>query len=53
MKYSEQEIKTMARESLRAKENHDPRYFQLIMSISMITGIPASEVESRIERLSK
>lgn len=53
MKYSKQELQAMARESLRAKQNHDPRYFQLIMSISMIAGMAASEVEQRIEELAK
>lgn len=51
MKYTSEQLKTMALEALEAKHNRDPRYFQLVMTISMVAGMQPSEVEARIMEL--
>lgn len=48
MKYSKDELKKMAEESLRAKSAGDERYFMLMMFLSQATGLSPADCEARI-----
>jgi hypothetical protein len=52
MKYSKDELKKMAEESLKAKLAGDERYFMLIMLLSHTTGLSPDDCESRIKAMS-
>lgn len=51
MKYSQEELRAMARRCMTLKGDH--RYLTFIMTMCMHTGLDVREVERRIEGLSE
>lgn len=51
MKYSEEELREMARRCLELKGDH--RYLPFVMTMCMHTGLGVHEVERRIEELAR
>lgn len=51
MRYSTENLRTMAQTVLADKAQNGARSFQLVMQLCLITGLRAEDVLSRIERL--
>jgi len=52
-KYTTEALQAKAKETIRAKVSGDVRYLQLILTMSMRTGLDTKQVESKIEQLAK
>lgn len=50
-KYSKEQLKTMANETLNAKRNKDPKFEMLMITMVMATGLDPEEVLRRIQAL--
>ena len=53
MSYTENELSKMAIEMLQAKNTADPRYDDVVVWVSLITGLTCKAVEVEIEKLMK
>lgn len=51
MKYTPEQLRDMARQTLAARDAGDPRYFELVVCLAFHFMCPFPEVEWRIERL--
>lgn len=51
MKYSAEQLRTMAGVALEAKASLDPRYLQLVITLSGLFNIPVDEVERCIKEM--
>jgi len=50
-KYSKKQLKQMAVNVMIAKEQSDSRYLELLMRMSLLTGLDVDNIKSRILRL--
>jgi len=48
-KYDPETLKMMATTLQAARANNDDRYFQFIMTMSIYTNLPTSQIEQKIE----
>lgn len=53
MKYSKEQLQSMAKTALHAKSIGDERYFQLIMALCVSRGCHPIDVENYIKELAK
>ncbi|VVE28653.1 hypothetical protein PPN31114_03535 [Pandoraea pneumonica] len=51
MKYTREQLRSMARTALQARAESDERYLQLVVQLSMQLDMPTDEVEQRIVML--
>lgn len=51
MKYCREQLREMANVALAARANHDERYFQLLLTLSLRMMMPIDECEREIARL--
>lgn len=52
-RYNENQLSAMANIALNAKRDGDMRYLELVIKMSMATGLPTEEVERRIEEMAR
>ena len=52
-KYTREQLRSMARATLKARDTNDPRYVNIIMSLCIARHMGAKQVEHKIEELAK
>lgn len=52
-KYSAEELKTMAKRVLQARDENDDRYLEFVLVLSHATGVPVNEVVERIQKMAE
>ena len=51
MKYSPEELRSMAKTLIRAKHLGDPRYVEFVMRVTLLTGKTTLQVEYIIKKM--